>query len=393
MKRVYYFLAFIVFMMYACTEKKLDPITPSLGKPGTVKILGQKPVPGGVIVTYEIPNTEDILSVKAVYTLSGGRVFESVASYYENKLAIRGYRDTTEQVAQIYTINRAQEMSDPVTVKFKPLEASFLKTAKTMEIIEDFGGARFSWLNLDKEPLTFEFFTQDSLGRMKATRVINSALDTMKLSLRGYPPLPRVFGCVIRDHWDNATDTIYPPEIITPLLEVKFDKKPMRIMKLGTDANFSNWEGIDEYIIDDNKDTFGHSPNGSVPAAFTVDLAAMVKMSRFVFFNRWFNNSYYSWGNPKTFDVYICNVPTPSSSGVWSEWTKIMSCTQIKPSGSPGTTMTDDDLAAAQAGFEFEMDLDLPPIHYLRFVVTSTWESTSYTHPCELDFYGVYVEE
>ena len=392
MKTVYYFLALIVLMMYSCEEKKLEPISKSLGKPGVVSIQKQEAIPGGVIVYYQIPKSEDILSVKAVYTLSGGRVYESSASFYENFLTINGFSDTKEHEAKIYVINRAQEMSDPVTIKFTPLEPSFLKVAKTMEIESDFGGARYFWKNPDNEPLIFEFFAQDSVGRFQAMRVINSAADSLKVSLRGYLPEPRWFAVVIRDHWENVTDTIFPPSIITPLLEEKFDKRIMSIMRLFPgDANFTNWEGTDAYIIDDDKETFGHSPNSSIPAPFTVDLGAKCKLSRFVFFNRNYNNSFYSWGNPKTFDVYICET-TPASNGNWDNWTKVLECEQIKPSATPGTTMTDEDLDQAEAGWEFEFDLGMPAVRYIRFVVKSTWENTSYCHPCELDFFGVYAE-
>jgi len=391
MKTIYYFLAFIILMLCSCEEKKLSPISPSLGKPGRVEILRQEAIAGGVIITYRIPDSEDILSVKAVYTLSGGRVWESSASYFENTLTIDGFSDMTEHEAKVYTINRAQELSDPVTVKFTPLEASFRKTEKTMQIIEDFGGARFAWKNPDKAPLIFEFFAQDSLGRFQAMRVINSSTDSMKLSLRGYKSEPRWFAAIIHDFWDNSSDTIYPLSIITPLPEEKIDKKAMSVMKLNSDANFTNWEGMDYYMIDDDKETFGHSPNSSLPAAFTIDLGKTVKLSRFLFFNRRYSNSYYSWGNPKTFEVYAC-FGTPSISGNWNEWTKLMDCAQDKPSGSAGTTQTDEDLAYATAGFEFEFDLEMQPVRYLRFVITSTWENTSFSHPCELDFYGLIVE-
>lgn len=388
MKRVYYFLALTVLMTCACEEKKLEPISGSLGKPGKVEILEQEAIAGGVVVTYRIPNTEDILSVKAEYTLSGERKYESSASYFDNTLTICGFNDEQEHEAQIYTINRGQEKSDPVTVRFTPLEASYLKAKNSMKIDSDFGGARFFWENPDNAPLTFEFYAEDSLGRMNPMRVINSSADALKVSLRGYKPEPaRWFTTIIRDYWDNATEMIYPPEKIEPIFEEKINKTKMSIMKLNNDANFTNWEGMDAYIIDDDKETFGHSPNSSIPAPFTVDLGAVVKLSRFVFFNRYFNDSYYSWGNPRTFDVYVC-FNRPSISGNWDEWTKVMECEQIKPSGSPGTTMTDDDLTQAEAGWEFEFDLDLPPVQYIRFVVKSTWENTSYTHPCELDFYG-----
>lgn len=387
MKRLYFLCALIILITSACEEKKLEPITASLGKPGKIEILTKEAIPGGVAITYRIPNTEDILSVKAEYNLSDGRPYQSTSSYYDNELIISGFSDTREHEAKVYVINRAQEKSDPVTITFTPLEAAFLQVAKTMEIDSDFGGARFFWKNPNNEPLIFEFFTQDSLGRMQAMRVINSSLDSMKVSLRGYEPIARRFGAVIRDHWENHSDTIFPPQTIVPLFEEKINKRGMSVMRLSSDANFTNWEGMDAYIIDDDKDTFGHSPNSSIPAPFTIDFGVKVKLSRVVFFNRLFNSSYYSWGNPRTFDIYICR-GTPSISGDWSQWEKVMECEQVKPSNTPGTTMTDDDNAQALAGWEFEFDLSLPAVRYIRFVIKSTWENTSYSHPCELDFYG-----
>ena len=392
MKTVYYFLVLIILMLYSCEEKRLEPISKSLGKPGQVEILSVEAIAGGAIVTYRIPVSEDILAVKAFYTISNGRTLESAASYYENYLTINGYCDMNEHEAKLYTINRAQEMSDPVIVKFTPLEASLNKVRKTMEIVSDFGGARFIWKNTDRAPLIFEFFAETGAGKIQAMRVINSSAESTKFSLRGYQPEERWFACVVRDFWNNVTDTIYPPSKVIPLFEEKINKRNMSIMKLGNDANWTNWEGRDEFIIDDNRDTFGHSPVGAVPAAFTVDLGATVKLSRFLFFNRNYQNSYYGWGNVRRFDVFTCN-SVPSSTGNWDEWTLLMKdCTQIKPSGTPGTTMTDEDIDAALNGFEFEFELDVPPLRYLRFVVTNTWTDASYAHPAELDFYGVVIE-
>ena len=394
MKTVYYFLALIILMLYSCDEKKLEPISQSLGKPGQVEILALEAIAGGAIVTYRIPDSEDILAVKAVYTITNGKTLESSTSFYENYLVINGYCDMNEHEATLYTINRAQEMSDPAVVKFTPLEASLNKVAKTMEIISDFGGARFIWQNEDREPLIFEFFAENEEGKLQAMRVINSATDSTKFSLRGYQPEERWFACVIRDFWDNVTDTIYPsPRTkILPLYEEKIDKRNMSVMRLSNDAGWTNWEGREEYLIDDNRATYGHSAVGSIPAPFTIDLGATVKLSRILMFNRNYQDSYYGWGNVRKFDVYAC-YGVPSSSGDWDEWTLLMKdCTQIKPSGLPGTTMTDEDIDAALSGFEFEFDLNVEPLRYIRFVVTNTWTDASYSHPCEVDFYGVVVE-
>lgn len=117
MKTKYYFsILTSVLLLCSCSEKTLEPITGSLGKPGVVTDVNVEPIAGGAVVSYRIPNSEDILAVKAVYTLTNGKETERVASFYENKIKIEGYNDTIPNKANIYVINRAQELSDPVEV-------------------------------------------------------------------------------------------------------------------------------------------------------------------------------------------------------------------------------------------------------------------------------------
>lgn len=390
MKKHIYFFAAMLLMMFACDEKELEPITGSLGKPGMVTEIQTEPVSGGVLITYRIPEAEDILAVKGVYTLSNGKTYEATTSFYENKLEIAGYNDMLEHTAEVFAINRAQETSDPVSVTFTPLESSLSKVSKTMEIISAFGGAQFSWLNPDNAPLTFEFIAQDSVGDLRTMKIITSEADTMKQALRGYKPEPRVFATIVRDNWDNASDTIFPPgKTILPLFEEKLDKRKMSVMKLGSDANFTNWEGADAYLIDDVYTNFGHSPNSSLPAAFTVDLGVTAKLSRIVMHQR--DDMVYSWGNPKNFEVYGSE-NRPSQDGDWSDWVKIMHCTIIKPSGSPVGTNTDEDVAALKAGHEFAFDLTQAPLRYVRIRILDTWGGSTFTHPAEVTFYGEVVE-
>ena len=94
MKVKYLIMPVAALWFSACTEKTLEPITDSLGKPGVVTDVKVESIAGGAIVSYRIPNSEDILAVKAVYTLSHGKETESVASFYENKIKIEGYNDT-----------------------------------------------------------------------------------------------------------------------------------------------------------------------------------------------------------------------------------------------------------------------------------------------------------
>lgn len=384
MNAKYILLTGLFFMFHSCSEKELKPISDSLGKPGVVTEVQTESIPGGVIISYRIPNTEDILEVKAVYTVTNGRTYEQSSSFYENKVELLGYIDTNEHQATLYTINRAQEVSDPVMVSFTPFEASLTKITRTIDIISDFGGAQYSWKNEDKFPVNLEFFTVDSVGQMQLMRILTSELLTANFSLRGYDPIERKFGMLVRDNYGNASDTII--KSILPYFEEKFNKKKMSVMKLGNDANFTNWEGTDAYIIDDDKETFGHSPANSLPAAFTIDMGIVANVSRVVFFNRFFSDSYYSWGNPKNFEIYG-RLEKPSQDGNWDEWGEPLIVDAIQRVSGQATD-TDEDIAQAESGFEFVMPLTAGALRYIRIVILSTQTGPTYTHPAEIDIYG-----
>lgn len=372
-------------MMLSCADHNLTPTSKSLGKPGVITDVSVESTAGGAIVTYRIPNSEDILGVKAVYTITNGNKQEVTSSFYDNKLEIVGFNDVREHTAEIFVFNRAMELSDPVKVTFTPQESPLSKVSKSMNIIGDFGGAQFQWSNELKAPLVFEFLASDSLGQMVTRRIASSEADTMQQSIRGFIPEPRKFAVVASDQWGNYTDTII--QTITPLFEEQIPKNGMSIMKLGNDASFTNWEGMDNFLIDNDRDNFGHSANSSIPAPFTIDLGVDAKLSRIVMFQRYFSSNFYNWGNPREFEVYI-SAEKPAQNGDWSGWTKVMDCEIIKPSGLPAGTSNDEDLALAEEGHEFAFPLDLPPARYVRVIILSTWEGTTFTHPAEVDVFG-----
>mgnify|MGYP000968176771 FL=1 len=111
-----FFLFSFVLVVFSCTEKEMGPISESLGKPGKVEVLSTETIPGGVIINYKIPKTNDILEIKAVYTLTNGQIRESSSSYYTSYITLDGYNDVEKHEVTLYTINRAREISDPVMV-------------------------------------------------------------------------------------------------------------------------------------------------------------------------------------------------------------------------------------------------------------------------------------
>jgi hypothetical protein len=404
MKTVYFYIIVpALFLLSSCTEKELAPISASTGKPEKVTVLDVESIPGGAIITYRIPENEDILAVKAVYILTNGQKMEATTSFYDNVLEVAGYNDVESHDIALYSINRAQEYSDPQNVTIIPDESTLSKTAKTMVIVPDFGGANFSWRNEDYINLSFEFMAETGNGDMQTIRVLTSALDSLSYSIRGYDPKPTKFGVIVSDNYGNETPMITPSETIVPIYEQKFDKSIQKVRILSGDVTFSNWEGRNEAMIDDDLGTFGHSPNGYngniSGASFTLDLGKMGKISRFLYYQRGDGGRYYRAGNGRIFEVYTYSgdpVDAGEPSGDWSMWTKVATCEIIKPSNSSGSTVTDEDELAAINGHEFSIPLNLPSVRYLRFKVLSVWanwnDGSNYWHPVEITTFGVYDE-
>jgi hypothetical protein len=308
-------------------------------------------------------------------------------------MTIDGYNDTDEHEALIYTINRAREMSDPVPVKFRAGASSLSKATNSMQIVNDFGGVNFNWRNPDKAMLTFEFYTENERGEMVTMNIFSSKLDSTVISFRGYDTIPRKFAVNIRDNYGNSSGTIYPEgEYITPLFEIKLDKTIQKVINPAGDVSWNNWEGRDQYFIDDDIQTIIHSVANTVPgASITIDLGKKAKLSRFIYHQRM--TLLYRSLNPRIFAVYSSDDESDSPSGDWSAWTLRTTCTIIKPSGSAMGTVTEEDRVAAENGHEFSFPLDMPPVRYVRVVFLEDWDpANTMASAGEFTTYGFYVE-
>jgi hypothetical protein len=398
MKTVHFYLSILstLFLYFSCTEKEISPISPSLGKPGQVEILDTVTVPGGVTVNYKIPPINDIIEIKAVYTLTNGQKRESSSSFYTSFVTIDGYNDTDEHEAEIYTINRAREMSDPVKVRFRPGESPLSKAAKSMQIVEDFGGVNFRWRNPDKTMLIFEFYTENEHGEMITMNIFSSKIDSTNISFWGYDTIQRKFAVNIRDNFGNSSGIIYPEGgYITPLYEIKLDKNIQKILNISGDTDWEQFGGKNQYFIDDDILTFTHTGYNVVPgASITLDIGEKAKLSRLLVHQRLYPTShYYAYGNFRIFEVYSSDDYSDNPSGEWNTWKLRAICTIIKPSGAAYGTITAEDKAEADRGHEFSLPSDMPPVRYIRFKVLETWNvGNRFAHVGEFTIYGIYME-
>jgi hypothetical protein len=392
-KSIYFYVMMIALFLtaFSCTEKEMVPISGGEGKPDKITILGEpEPIPGGAIISFQAPANNDILGVKAVYDING-KEYTSSVSYYENKLRIEGYIDTVEHVARLYTINRAQQLSDEVRVSFTPKKASLLKVVPTVDIDAYFQGARFTWKNEDKASLIFSMLAADDNGNLQTMQMKTSNASSDFVVLRGFDVEPRQFALVISDKWGNVSETIYPEEgLLTPISEQRLDKNKMSFLSLENDTYWTAFgQGANLYkLIDDialNDDNLAHSDYNTVPgASFTMNIGSPAILSRMVVYQRIMYERYFNAGNVQLFEVYGRKDP-PSQNGDWSEWTKIMDCEVIKP--SPGNGSNDDDLAAAEAGAEFLFPVMPEDYQYLRIKVIQSFES-HWAYFTELTLYG-----
>ena len=415
MKTNFFYIAILFLLIISCSEKELEPISGGLGKPDMITNVKALAVPGGAYISYDLPDQEDVLGVKAVFELKDGQVNEVISSFYQTNLTIKGYNDMNPHTAKIYTFNRAQELSEPVEVTVTPLKSSLQKAVESFEFVTDFGGVKFIWENEDEESLNFEFLGENTDGKLEATKIIASQSKDAFDFLRGYDTNPHRFAAVISDRWGNVSDTLSPEGyLITPLFEDQLDYSKIEILNNNVipaasgnvypyenDVHWdiSGWaSGSSAYsMFDGSKDTWSHTYNGTVPgAAVTLDLHSIVKLSRLHTFQRDYNYAprVYAQGNVEEFEVWGA-LEQPEMNGKWEEagWIKLGEYKTIKPSGSPLGTVTDEDLTVAANGHDFPVEITLTAVRYIRIKVNKTFGNSSNCYFAEVSFFGKIEEE
>lgn len=401
MKRIVY-ISFILLMSVYFTGCKEEPVgqTPTnTTPPGCIMNPTVKNLPGGAEITYDLPTDNDLLCVKAIYTINGEEK-NTTASMYNNTLKVEGFGSTDEQTIKLYSVDRSFNMSEPVSVTIHPTTPPVQLIYETLSMQRDFGGVQLTWKNETKAEVAIQILATDSLGELTTADVVYTSSVNGKYSLRGFDDSERVFGAYICDRWDNNSDTIQGK--YTPYFEMKLDKKKWKkISFLGDNTTvYGGWyfEKMWDDIIGEQGWLTNGGNEGKFPIRFTIDLGTTVKLSRYKLWHR-DNVPPYSWlylgNNPKKWKVYGSASPRfdlQNDEAYWKEegykkdWVYLADCVTIKPSGEGPVTQEDADFATA--GFEFIFPLDAPPVRYLRFEVNATWAGGTDMHISEITCWG-----
>jgi hypothetical protein len=395
-------IALIFIVLYGCQKDVIGPLGNNMTPPGTVsnvKVLNQS---GQATLTYTLPTDDDIAYVKAEYTLLSGAKREVRASFYTSQMVVDGFGDTEVHTVTLRVVNKSEVPSAPITVQIKPLENAIQIAFRTMKVVAAFGGINVSLTNTAKANLSIIPMRQQGYKGWVPFDGIYTAAEVVSKNIRGLETVPVKIAVVIRDRFLNQTDTLFAE--VTPLFEMPLAKSlykemPGVIWPGDQKANFSN-NGIDATGIKRMWDgetvawpSCAYTPptiTDQGPHSITFDLGQTAQLSRLVIWDYpetiSARKTYFYRGNMKNFEIWGSANPNPDGS--YDSWYKLGTYQSVKPSGLPYGEVSDEDLTTAQAGFSWDLDINVPKLRYLRIKNLSNWQGTNFLLITEVQAYG-----
>lgn len=394
------FLGIVMLSILSCkkSEGYNTPISTDMTKPDVVSNVKVDNFNGGANITYELPNSDNILYVLAKYKINGSVGRETKASYYKDTVTVNGFANEQDYDVTLYTVTRANVMSDPLTVKVHPQTPVYKLVKPTISITADFGGVNVKASNPLKKEIGVIIVAYDPATKMMEVQdQYFTKAATIDYSIRGYQNTARDFGVYITDQWNNISDTLKMS--VTPLYEELLDKSKFSTYKMASDSPIGfNWPLSNLWNGKSDGDGWHTEYGNKAPYVGTFSIGKTYKLSRFVLFERYGDDYRYRLGNPKDFSLWGSNVASPQDSqlpvlaevgAVVGDWVNLGNYHfPDPPSGlPPGSTNAADD-AFVKAGVNFNISINAPLVRFIRVAVSKTWSGGDAAHIMELSLYG-----
>jgi hypothetical protein len=373
------FLTILIFAINSCSKQDDGDTTP----PSVLTVDSVTPTNGGGIISYTLPNDDDILYVRAEYTNSNGVDVSRASSSYNNSIEIDGLNQTTALTITLYVVDENYNQSAPIYVELVPLESFIYLVQESIEVNTDLGGFRINWENIQSK--TVYVFVHINNGSEEEIRILSSNNSSESIAVRGLPSEEITISTRIEDFDENST-TLEEKGTLTPLFEQVIDKSTWTLVA-SQSVNGNAWEGASVNFWDDVIDTTNNNSDNSYfmiwrdlnggslnwPLDLVIDLNKNVKVTRFTVWQRayWYNGPsdipyYFQEENMKSFTIYASN-----DAQVWEELGQF----DIgDPRDSEGN-IPQSALDSAANGHEFELDEVSESFRYLKFSVTSNYGS------------------
>jgi hypothetical protein len=403
MKKIIYilFVFLTAALAYSCSEEQVGQTPTDSVAPGPIKNPVAAGIPGGAIITYELPDDDDLLYVKAVYTINGVERNTSASLNYKI-LEIKGFGNTDPQTIFLYCVDRSQNMSAPVVVTITPETPPLISIAESLDFDVIFGGFRMKWKNETRADVSIVVTTKGEDGEEQEVDVIYSNAADGGYNVRNLPSIEQEFSAYVVDRWNNRS-TIRTTTL-TPLYEELLNKKLHKQQLLPGDLDGYRWDVPFSALFDDivTGSNFWYPIVVTWTQQFTIDLGVTTKLSRYALWHRDDSGRWlYIHDNPKYWEIYGIDVlpndtkpmeywtSTEKDVGWKKDWVFLGDGESFKPSGMEnGLPVTQEDMDFAQRGFQFDFPADAPPIRYIRFHIKETWNGEGRLNIAELSFWG-----
>jgi hypothetical protein len=389
-------LALAVFC--GCSETELQPIEKSTHTPGKVNVTDIENTPGGAIITYTLPDAPDLLYVMARYEEKGIRR-EFKASFYTNRLIIDGLSKEEEYTVELTAVNRSGKASEVVTVKIIPMKPPVRGVFESLRGAPTFGGIEISYENPSKAFVAIGVLTTDEEGTFYEHDTFYSSQPGAKFSVRGFNESEREFRLYVKDKWGNVSDTT--SFRVKPIGEKELDKSLFKELKLKGDADPTAWGGQMRFIWDgrafgDNEGDWGlHTGNVAtgVPMQVSFDLGVNATLSRFKLWVIMDDKHMYNDMSPRNYEIWGRTEPiTAADNGeLFPLWFKMGDIENIKPSGLPTGSLTDDDRSAARRGDELIFEYNTFTTRYIRIRCIKNWNGNTNMCFSEVSFWATNI--
>ncbi len=377
-------------------EEDLTPKALKTGAaPETIKKYSFTSIPGGAIITYDLPEGTDLRYIKATYTLNSGTVREAKSTIYKNTLQVDGFANEGEYDISLTSVGLGDVESSPIIVKIKALRPSHKLLIDTVKLNKSlyaaFGGLNIDYSNPTASSLVFHVLAKDAANKWNEIQTVYSAAKTGRVRTRGLEPVAKDFAVYVTDRWNNRSDTASAS--LTPYKEALISTKFSALNLPGDTWEYHTGQGRAralEILFDGmhnvNGSIFQTKPSTVLPQWFTWDMKQPFRLSRFILYPDYTGNdkNNFSGGQPMEFELWGTNNPLPD----FSNWTRVGVFKSVKPSGSPLGINTTDDVEQMKNGEEFEIEGNSGTFRYWRFKTVATWGGVPYLQLSELTFYG-----
>lgn len=402
-----FFSLLLSFILSSCTEYgEHKPLENNSNAPGIVTNVQVENLPGKSLISYTLPEDQDLLYIKATYTLPGtGEIAEVKSSYYNNSLLVEGFAREEEQKVTLVAVNRSEVESEPVEVSIKPLPSPIFDVFNSIEVYTAFGGFDVEAKNETGEDIVIEILEKNDLGELEINdNSIYTAQQNIIARIRDLDTISYEFQFTVRDRWLNYTDTVTIN--VKPKFEKLLDNSKYSSLSYNGDAppnprckgitgmwdgDILNWPNVLQTTTD-------YTP--TQPHVITFSIGQLAQISRVKIWDYpeydQTGRPYYVAGALKEFEIWGCSTPADvllPDVGVESDstnpWVLLGTFTSVKPSGLPYGEMNEEDLQAAEAGFDWNCNTaNIPEVRYLRIRCIKNYLGTTFMAIAELQVYG-----